>query len=130
MRMADTSVLYALFSDGDVHHEEAVRRMSDPETILVPTEIWSETICLIHQRQGFDAAVLAGEDLMALPHVEFLSSRVDITRASWLIFCGANGNLSLADCFLLSWCMSRDASPLSFDGRIVEYFRMNRQAKG
>jgi|GEM_PF-2403429 len=123
MRIADTSILYALFSEGDVHHREAVRSMSDPETVLVPSEIWSETISLIQRRQGFEAANLAGEDLLGLPHVELLPSRLDITRASWVIFREGKGSLSLADSIVLSWCVQRDAVPLTFDGKILDYYR-------
>lgn len=36
MRVADTSALYALFSENDVHHEEATRALRDPEPVLVP----------------------------------------------------------------------------------------------
>jgi predicted nucleic acid-binding protein len=126
MRIADTSLLYALFSASDVHHDEAVRRMEDPETVLVPSEIWSETISLIQHRQGFEAAVAAGGDLMALPHVELLPSRMDVIRAAWNHYRGARGRLSIADCMVLEWCMNRRASPLSFDKRMLERFRSGR----
>lgn len=93
MRIADTSLLYALFSASDLHHDEAVRRMEDPETVLVPSEIWCETISLIQHRQGFEAAVAAGGDLMALPHVELLPSRMDVIRAAWDLYSRAAGRL-------------------------------------
>ena len=130
MRIADTSILFALFSEGDVHHDEAVRLMSDPEVVLVPSEIWSETISLIHARQGFDAAALAGEDLMSLPHVELLPSRMDVIRESWAIFREEKGSLSLTDCTVLSWCKGRDASPLTFDMEIIEYYGSHSLSRG
>lgn len=57
MRIADTSLLYALFSKDDVHHKEAKERFKVPDPILIPAEIWSETISLIQYRQGYDMAV-------------------------------------------------------------------------
>ena len=126
MRIADTSVLYALFSASDVHHRETIRRMEDPETVLVPSEIWCETISLIQHRQGFEAAVTAGGDLMALPHVELLPSRTDVMRAAWDLYSQAGGKLSFADCMVLEWCMNMGASPLAFDERILGHFRSGR----
>lgn len=82
MRIADTSLLYALFSQNDVHHIEAVNEVKNPETIYIPSEIWSETISLINYRQGFDMAVKAGKALLDLPHVELSGSRMDIVRSS------------------------------------------------
>jgi predicted nucleic acid-binding protein len=129
MRIADTSLLYALFSKGDVHHDEAIGMMSDPETVLVPMEIWSETISLIHNRQGFKAAAMAGEDLMSLPHVELLPSRRDIIRESWAIFLKGRGSLSLADSTVISWCKGKDANPLTFDMEMIEYNGSRSPAK-
>jgi predicted nucleic acid-binding protein len=122
MRIADTSLLYALLSENDVHHEEAVRRMEDPETVLVPSEIWSETVSLIQHRQGFEVALMAGNDLLKLPHLELLPSRMDVIRAAWDVYSEAGGVLSFADSMVLAWCDERNASPLTFDGKILGYF--------
>lgn len=119
MRIADTSVLYALFSRDDIHHADAVQGMKRPEPILIPSEIWSETISLIHYRQGFESAARCGEALMDLPHVEFTASTMDIVRDSWKNFLKAGGELSLADCTVLVWCRKARANPLSFDEKIV-----------
>ena len=125
MRIADTSVLYALFSQNDVHHEEAVNEVRNPETILIPSEIWSEIISLIHYRQGFNTAVKAGKALLNLPHVEFLSSRMDIVYSSWDTYQKTNGNLSFPDCIVLVWCNDKNAAPLTFDKDMREYFEEN-----
>ncbi len=125
MRIADTSVLYALFSQNDVHHEEAVNEVKNPETILVPSEIWSETISLIHYRQGFNMAVKAGKALLNLPHVELLSSRMDIVYSSWDTYQKTNSSLSFPDCIVLVWCNDKDAVPLTFDEDMKGYFEEN-----
>jgi predicted nucleic acid-binding protein len=122
MRIADTSALYALFSQNDVHHEEAINEMENPEPILIPSEIWSETISLIHYRQGFDMAVRAGKTLLQLPHVDIVSSRMDIVRSSWDMYQKTKGNLSVPDCVVLKWCSDKDAAPLTFDNAMKKYF--------
>lgn len=125
MRIGDTSALYALFSRNDIHHEEAVIEVKNPETILIPSEIWSETISLIHYRQGFDIAVEAGKALLNLPHVELLGSRMDIVRSSWDMYRRTRGNLSFPDCIVLGWCNDKDAAPLTFDENMREFFEEN-----
>lgn len=122
MRIADTSLLYALFSKDDVHHKEATERCKIPDPILIPAEIWSETISLIHYRQGYDMAVEAGGSLLDLPHVELISSRMEIVRSAWKIYKSTGGNLSIPDCVVLTSCDDRNASPLTFDEGISEYY--------
>ncbi len=82
MRIADTSLLYALFSENDVHHQEAMRKFKTPEPILIPFEIWSETISLIHYRQGYGMAVKADNALLSLSYVDMLGSSMDIILSS------------------------------------------------
>lgn len=125
MRIADTSLLYALFSKDDVHHEEAQEKFKIPDSILIPSEVWSETISLIHYRQGYDMAVKAGKALLDLPHVELLGSRMDIVRSSWDIYQKAEGDLSMLDCVVLAFCGDKNADPLTFDGHIDKYFDEN-----
>ncbi|KYK33583.1 MAG: hypothetical protein AYK19_13370 [Theionarchaea archaeon DG-70-1] len=125
MRIADTSLLYALFSRDDVHHKEAIDEVKKPETILIPSEIWSETISLIHYRQGFDVAVKAGKTLLNLPHLELLGSRIDIVHSSWDTYQKTKGNLSFPDCVVLVWCSNKNATPLTFDNNIRRYFEEN-----
>ena len=56
MQVADTSFLYALFSKSDVFHSKARRAAISADAILVPSEIYSETVSLIHCRVGLAAA--------------------------------------------------------------------------
>jgi predicted nucleic acid-binding protein len=125
MRIADTSLLYALFSRNDVHHKEALDEVRDPEAILIPSEIWSETISLIHYRQGSNMATEAGKALLDLPHVELLGSRMDIIRSSWDMYQKSKGRLSIPGCIVLVWCSDRNATPLTFDNAIRKHFDEN-----
>lgn len=119
MRIADTSALYALFSVTDVHHDEALEHMRRPETVLIPSETWSETLSLIQYRQGFDTAVAAGRALLKLPHVELLASNKDIIRGSWNIYRHSKGELSFPDSVVVSWCLDMKSDPLTFDEDIA-----------
>lgn len=125
MKIADTSLLYALFSEDDLHHEEARDLVSKSDTIYIPSDIWSETIALIHYRQGHEQAVRAGKALLDLPHIDLLASRMDIVRYSWEIYRKSDENLSFPDCVVLTWCGDKKAEPLSFDKHIDDYFREN-----
>ncbi|MFW6375681.1 MAG: PIN domain-containing protein [Thermoplasmatota archaeon] len=125
MKIADTSLLYALFSEDDVHHEEARDLVSKSETIYIPSDIWSETISLIHYRKGYEQAVRSGKALLDLPHVDLLASRMDIVRYSWKIYRKSDGNLSFPDCVVLTWCEVKNAEPLTFDKYINDHYEEN-----
>ena len=116
-RVADTSALYALFSEDDRFHERAVRDAGDPDPIAVPTEILVETIDLLAYRFGFKAARQALEFLLGLPHVS-LSERVEFGPVLD-IYDGAKGALSLADAFVVQTCLALGAAALAYDRRIT-----------
>jgi len=124
MRVGDTSILYALFSENDIYHEKAVHEVKNPEIIFIPSEIWSETISLIHYRQGFTMAVKAGKALLDLPHVELLGSRIDIIHSSWNQY-QKMGDLSFPDCIVLEWCKEKNAIPLTCATSIKRSFEKN-----
>lgn len=120
MRIADTSALYALFSEGDVHHAEARLTLQDPEPVLVPHEILAETVALVHHRVGFDAAVAAGAFLRGLPHVEVATTVQRTAAAAWGVFEAASGHLSYPDAVVVAWCRDVGATPLAFDADLLE----------
>lgn len=115
MRIADTSVLYALFNENDQHHEEAKTRFEQSDPIIIPPEIWSETISLIQSRQGKEEAVKAGKALLDLPHVDLRAGNLDLIWSSWDKFTDPEKDLSFPDCVVLSWCDDKKGTPLSFD---------------
>ena len=67
-------------------------------------------------------AVKAGKALLDLPHVDCLSSRMDIVRHSWIMYQKARGTLSFPDCVVLVWCNDKDATPLTFNTAMRKYF--------
>lgn len=127
MRVADTSALYALFSENDVHHEEAREALENPDPVLVPAEIWSETIALIQYRQGFEDALRAGEYLLDLPHFDVKPSVKSRIEDAWSLFLNADGDLSQPDACVVALCLEEDAEPLAFDEAIGEAVDSNTE---
>lgn len=116
VRVADTSVLYALFDEDDDHHEEAAADLGDPEPVEVPSPILAETIDLLRYRAGPTTASAALEDLLALPHVSTAGPvHVEAVQA---VFDEAPGGLTLADAFVVQTCRARAADPLAYDDAI------------
>lgn len=118
MRIADTSALYALFARGDAHHERARSTLQDPELIVIPSEIFVETIDLIQYRIGFDEAVAASGFLRGLPHVQVRPSPASVLSLTWAAHIEGRGKLSLADALVVAWCRDEDAAPFTFDREI------------
>lgn len=119
MRVADTSFLYALFSKSDVFHGKARKGALAADTILIPSEIFSETLALIQYRIGFSAARNAGTWLRSQRKVQILGPSRSLLDQAWGIFRSARGRLSCPDAFVLAWCRDRRATPLAFDQAIL-----------
>ncbi|MFA5862588.1 MAG: PIN domain-containing protein [Candidatus Thermoplasmatota archaeon] len=120
MRIADTSVLYGAFVIEDAHHVKARAALGDEEPLVIPSEIFAETIALLQRRLGFEHAREAGSGLRDLPHVRIEGSSNAIVRSAWQEFEEASGALSLPDAFVVAWCRTEGARPLSFDKRLFK----------
>lgn len=118
MRVADTSALYALFSETDVHHAQARAALEDPEPIVIPGEIFSETVSLVQYRHGAAAAARAGNFLRTLPHVRIRTTPARTFQEAWTVFEDERGRLSLPDSVVVAWCEAEDAPVLAFDKAI------------
>ncbi len=116
-RVADTSALYALFSEEDRFHERAVEGVGDPDPIVVPTEILAETIDLLTYRFGFVAGRRALDFLLGLPHVG-IAEKVEVAAVR-AIYRAARGRLSLADSFVVQTCLALGGEPLAYDRQIL-----------
>jgi predicted nucleic acid-binding protein len=121
VRVADTSALYALISDTDVHHAKALEAFSSPESIIIPAEIFGETIGLLHYRLGFPAARAAGDFIQQLPHTRLRASHLHQVTTAWETFLVARGKLSLPDAIVIAWCRAEAASPISFDETLLRH---------
>ena len=123
MRVADTSALYALFSKNDVHHKSAVNEFKKPDPILIPLEIWAETISLIQYRQNQNAAKSAGEYLLNLPHVDLEIPSRKMVKDTWKQYKNAKGKLSYPDAAVVVCCMNKKFEPITFDKKLVDLFK-------
>ena len=123
-RVADTSALYALFSEADRFHERARRDVGDPDPIVVPTEVLVETVDLLAYRFGFPAGRRALEFLVGLPHLT-VAEKVEVAAVT-AIYDRAAGNLSLADSFVVQTCLALGADAMAYDRRIVGELRKRR----
>jgi len=124
MHVADTSFLYALFSEEDSLHRRAVRQAGNLDSLLVPAEIISETLALIHYRQGFDFARSAGEWMRTQGVVEVGMPTETILDGAWQEYVAAHGRLGYPDSLVVSWCRSRGAIPLAFDTHLLARLRL------
>lgn len=118
MRIADTSALYAFLVETDAHHAKAVKAISDPEPIVIPTEILVETVQLLAYRFGWEAGRGALDALLALAHVG-IAEKVAF-EAVRQVHAAGKGKLSLADSFVVQTCRALGGAPLAFDANIVK----------
>jgi predicted nucleic acid-binding protein len=123
VRVADTSALYALLSATDAHHTEARRAFADPEPVLVPTEIWSETLALVQFRHGHAAAVAATSALRALPHLEVQPTPddpfEDILALAERLHRESDRKISPPDAIVAAWCRRRRLGCLAYDQALL-----------
>lgn len=120
VRVADTSALYAAFSTTDDHHADARAAMEDPEPVLVPSEIFAETVSLVHRRVHRDTGVAVGEFLRSLPHVEVQMTTQGVHDAAWEIFSSVEAQLSFQDAVVVALCRRQGVEALAFDRGILE----------
>jgi predicted nucleic acid-binding protein len=123
VRVADTSFLFALFSSFDAFHDRAVRAAGRGDPILIPAEILSETLALVHYRQGFAAARVSGDWIRTRGHMEVGLPTRDLVEAAWRDYREAQGRISYPDAVATSWCRSLNAAPLAFDTQLLAYLR-------
>lgn len=123
-RVADTSALYALFSEVDRFHTKAVEDVSDPDPIVVPTEVLVETVDLLRYRFGFAAGRRSLDFLLDLPHVS-IAEKVEMAAVK-AIYGGAKGRLSFADSFVVQTCLALGAKALAYDRQILRVLQRQR----
>lgn len=119
MRVADTSFLYAVLSTSDRFHETAAAEANKPEPIMIPAEIFSETLALVHYRRGFKVAREAGRWLREQAGVRIAPSSPSILEDAWVLFVRKRGRLSYPDAVVLAWCASVRGTPLAYDKGIT-----------
>ncbi len=119
MQVADTSFLYALFSKSDVFHQRARKAATTADVIVVPSEIYSETVSVIQYRRGFAAARDAGTWMRSQKRIQIMASSRSLLERSWGIFRAARGQLSYPDAVVVAWCRERRTTPFALDQVVV-----------
>ncbi len=121
--VADTSFLYALFSSTDHFHARAIRAAESADVVLIPGEIYSETVSLILYRQGYAASRAAGDWLRSEPAIRIAASSRRLLDLAWAVFTEARGRLSYPDAIVVAWCRERKMGPLAFDEALLHRAR-------
>lgn len=119
VQVADTSFLYALFSESDTFHARALEAAGSATAILVPSEIFSETVSLIQYRAGFRKAKAAGDWMRSQDGLQVRPATAAILDQAWAIFRQSKGRLSYPDAVVLAWSRDRRTEPLAFDRALL-----------
>ena len=115
MRIADTSFLYALFHANDRFHPKARSHAFQADRILIPSEVWTETMGLMLARLGFEATVQVKQWIGSHPTFEFAFSGAREHQLAWRLYQKARGALSLTDALVIAWGNLEVVPLLSFD---------------
>lgn len=126
--VVDSSFLIALFDEDDHRHGTAWGQAEEPEPLLIPPEVLTETIGVMHARFDYRIADGIWEGLGRIPTVVHLNSTTQERIGP--IFQEENGALSWTDAAVVAHCLTEDAQPLCYDPAIDEaYHRMVEAAR-
>lgn len=123
MKVVDTSALYATLVVNDPFHRRATDVVASGEPLLVPAEIFSETIALVQYRHGSGAALEAARVLRGKPNIEIQPTPDDF----WEDILGAvpkihaaHPKLSYPDAVVVAWAKARNLAVLAYDEALLE----------
>lgn len=99
----DTSGFVALYRKHDAHHDEALtiwNQLRKEDVLLYTTrDVLGETIILVRRREGFQQALLCGNDLWDSPVLEILRPGQREDQLAWELFKKySDKELSFVDC--------------------------------
>lgn len=120
-RVIDTSVVMTLFDEEDPRRDEVLDLLGLPEPILVPPEVVTETLGIVHARMGYEVSEAIWEDLGELGNIVFLNSTAQEHVGP--IFQAGAGALSWTDAAVVAHCLREDAEPLCYDPDIEQAYR-------
>ena len=104
--IADTSGIYSLINQDDRNHEAALEASTDLQQeqspILVPWEVFTETVNILGKKVNHDLAVRAGRHLLASPAFAIIETQ-DTARAHALDrFEAQPQSVSFTDCVVMA----------------------------
>ncbi len=104
--IADTSGIYSLINQDDRNHGAAVaastRLQHAQTTILVPWEVFTETVNILGKKVDHKLATRAGRHLLSSPAFAIIETQ-DTARVSALErFAGQHQSVSFTDCIVMT----------------------------
>ncbi len=104
--IADTSGIYSLINQDDRNHDAALEASSrlqhEQTTILVPWEVFTETVNILGKKVGHDVAGRAGRHLLDSPAFAVIETQ-DTARAHALDrYDGQPQSVSFTDCVVMA----------------------------
>lgn len=115
MRVADTSYLFALFHDLDAHHRTAHELSQQPGKVMIPAEIFAETMWLIQRRIGYREACAAGDWFRRQHGMAILDGEPEVRDRIWQTYLMGGRRGSYPDAVVIGWSRHLGAEVLTFD---------------
>jgi len=119
--IVDTSALISLVSQTDSNHARALaiseRVTTSRRTLLVPGEVFTETVNTLGKKVGHDVASAVGQRLQSSGEFALVETTPALRTAALAQFAALPGGVSLTDCFVMA-CAEQFATPdiFGFDG--------------
>jgi predicted nucleic acid-binding protein len=102
----DSSALFSLVSRDDMNHQQALtlsatfRPMESP--VLLPGEIFTETLNIIGKKIGKEKREEVGNDLLTSGAFIFVDTTVDIRQAAFAKLLTQPASVSFTDCLVMA----------------------------
>lgn len=99
----DTGAFVALYRKNDMHHENAREvwyKLKQTNAVLYTTrDVIVETIILVRRREGFQQALMCGNDLWESPVLQVIRPTPGLDQVAWELFKKySDKELSFVDC--------------------------------
>jgi len=119
--IVDTSALISLVSLTDSNHARALavsaQVRASRRTLLVPGEVFTETVNTLGKKVGHEVAAAVGQRLQTSGEFAVVETTPALRIAAMAQFAALPGGVSLTDCFVMA-CAEQFATPdiFGFDG--------------
>jgi len=104
--IADTSGIISLFSATDNNHARALALVEQlrrtPGSILVPSDVFVETVNVVGKKLGHEQAIAIGTALSHEPPFMVAEAMGDVLHQAFARFAGQPASVSLTDCIVMA----------------------------
>ena len=122
MIILDTNIILAFLFEEDSQHKKArdMLQKYQNQNFIIPKEIWQETINVVANRRGSDAAILVDETLQKfVSYQDFNVSDSQIWKHIFIKI--PDHHLSFVDCLLIYLSQKEKLTVLSFDQELNKH---------